>query len=274
MRWFVVSVCLACGLAGAARAFAETVASMPSQPAGYVTDDAGVLSATAKAELEAYCSQLEQKAHAQVFTAIVKSIDGDEPVEKFSNELFAKWKVGTKSTNRGVLLVFSIQDRKRWIEIGFGLEGILNDAKVGDIGRQMVPSLAAKQYDEAVQTGVQGVGAVIAADANVTIDSAVHRYRREAVRKGDPGPMPAGVRILGLLFLVVVLFLVFRRRGGGGGYGGGGPGGFLAGIILGNLLGGGGRGGFGGGDGGNDDGGGFGGGGGGESGGGGAGGGW
>lgn len=248
---------------------------MPAQPTGYVTDNASVLSATTKSDLESYCAQLEQKAHAQVFTAILKTIDNDEPIDQFANELFAKWKVGTKGTNRGVLIVVSM-DHKYRFEVGFGLEGILNDAKVGDIGREMVPLLKQAQYDQAIQTAVHGVGSVIAADANVTITSPVHQYHRQPVRTQDPGPLPAGIRIFGILFVILILFLVFRRRGGGGGGPGGGSGigGFLTGMILGNLLGGGGRGGFGGGDGGDNEGGGFGGGGGGESGGGGASGNW
>ena len=46
-----------------------------------------------------------------------------------------------KASDRGVLMLFAVKDHKRRIEIGYGLEGILPDGKVGDIGREMVPYL-------------------------------------------------------------------------------------------------------------------------------------
>jgi uncharacterized protein len=147
---------------------AEKVATMPA-PTGYVDDYAGVLSGAGKTELEDLCREVHDKTKAQVFFVTVKTLDG-EAVETFANELFAKWKIGEKKTDRGVLLVLAIAEHKRWIEVGYGLEGILNDAKVGDIGREMVPELKAAKYDDAARTGVRGVSKVIAADAGVAID--------------------------------------------------------------------------------------------------------
>src|SRR3984885_6516024 len=147
---------------------AEKVATMPA-PAGYIDDYAGVLTDDGKSELESLCREVHNKTKAQVFFVTVKTLDG-EAVETFANELFAKWKIGEKKTDRGVLLVLAIAEHKRWIEGGYGLEGILNDAKVGDIGREMVPELKAAKYDDAARTGVRGVSKVIAADAGVTID--------------------------------------------------------------------------------------------------------
>jgi uncharacterized protein len=148
---------------------AEKVATMPA-PTGYIDDYAGVLSASGKTELEDLCREVHDKTKAQVFFVTVKSLDG-EAVETFANELFARWKIGEKKTDRGVLLVLAIAEHKRWIEVGYGLEGILNDAKVGDIGREMVPELKAAKYDDAAQTGLRGVSKVIAVDAGVTIDA-------------------------------------------------------------------------------------------------------
>jgi uncharacterized protein len=148
---------------------AEKVATMPA-PTGYIDDYAGVLTEAGKSQLEDLCREVHDKTKAQVFFVTVKTLDG-EAVETFANELFAKWKIGEKKTDRGVLLVLAVAEHKRWIEVGYGLEGILNDAKVGDIGREMVPELKAAKYDDAAQTGVRGVSKVIAADANVTIDA-------------------------------------------------------------------------------------------------------
>ena len=53
--------------------------------------------------------------------------------------------------------------------MGYGLEGILPDGKVGDIGREMVPDLRANDFDGAVSLAVGEVAQVIAADAKVTL---------------------------------------------------------------------------------------------------------
>jgi len=250
-------------------AVAESVKDMP-QPTNYVNDYAGVLNDSTKDDLNALLKSLDTQAKAQVFVAVIHKIDDGSSPPEFANELLAKWKPGSKGSDRGVVLLISVEDRKYQFEIGYGLEGILPDGKVGDIGREMVPDFKDGNYDGAVRTGVNDVAQVIAADANVTLDvQPVHTYHRERVQQksGSGG-------IIGFLVLLFVLFLLFR---GGRGGRGGGPGGFLTGMILGNMMGGsrGGWGGGGGGWGGGDSGGGgFGGGDGGSSGGGGAGGGW
>lgn len=267
-------------LLGPRGAFAESVSTMPAQPSGYITDDAHVLSDPTKASLESYCRQIDLQAHAQIFVAIINKIDGDVAPQDFAQNLFERWHPGNKGhdvkSNRGILMLFSIQDRKRWISTGYGLEGILPDGKVGDIGRSMVPLLQAADYDGAVTKGVTQVGGVIAQDAGVTVSlpAQQHQYHRETVSQ-PVGTIPWPIRILGLIFLVGVLVFLFGRGGGGGGGGGG----FWLWLLLDSLLSNGRRGGgdgfsggFGGGD--SDGGGGFDGGGGGDSGGGGAGGNW
>src|SRR5277367_993908 len=148
--------------------FAEKVTTTPA-PTGYIDDYAHVFSADAESNMEALCRDLHDKTKAQVFVVTVNTTEG-EPVETFANQLFANWKIGEKKTDRGVLMLFAIKDRKRWIEIGYGLEGILNDAKVGDIGRTMVPALQASNYDEATRLGVREVSRIIAADSSVTLN--------------------------------------------------------------------------------------------------------
>jgi uncharacterized protein len=253
-RWLAIVVLI---FAPSVVLTAESVSTLPA-PTGYVNDFAGVLSPSTKGNLENLCTQVDRQAHAQIAVVTIKTLDNDEPIDDFAVALEEKWKVGAKGTDRGILMLVVMNPRKYRIEVGYGLEGILNDAKVGDIGRMMVPSLRQNDYNTGITIGVQQIARVIAADAGVTLTLAqpVHQYHREQA--------PAQISFVHLLLGggVILLILFFLAKTGNMG---------LIFFLLGNLMGGGGgyRGGRGGG-GGRDGGGGFGGFGGGSSGGGGA----
>jgi uncharacterized protein len=239
---------------------AESVSTLPA-PTGYVNDFAGVLSPSVKTNLENLCTQVDRQAHAQIAVVTIKTLDNDQPIDEFATALEEKWKVGKKGTDRGVLMIVVMNPRKYRIEVGYGLEGILNDAKVGDIGRTMVPSLSQGDYNTGITLGVQQTARIIAADAGVTLNlgQPVHQYHRQQA--------PAQINFMGLLLGggAILLILFFLAKTGNMG---------LIFFLLGNLMGGGFGGGRGGRDGGGgrdgDGGGGFGGFGGGSSGGGGA----
>lgn len=244
-------------IAGLATSFAEPIASL--QPTGYVNDFAGVLSPATRSQLEALCKQVDQQAHAQIAVVTVRTT-GDDPIDDYAVRLEEKWKVGPKGSDRGILLLLATDDHKYRFEVGYGLEGILPDGRVGDIGRQMVPYLRQNDYDSAVTLGVQSVAQVIANDAHITLDNAAQ----------NPAMQHQPRRSIHDIFLAVIaiVFFIWLLRSGPSGLAG-----FLLGMFLGGL-GGGGRGGGGFGGGGGGDGGGFGGFGGGSSGGGGASGSW
>ncbi len=249
---------------------AEPIASL--QPTNYVNDFAGVLDAATQASLNALCQQVDQKAHAQIAVATVKSLDGQDVVS-YAVALYQKWGIGAKGKDRGVLILLATQDHKYWITVGYGLEGILPDGKVGGFGREAVPILKSGNYSAAVTLLTARVASVIAQDAGVTLDN----QPRVAMPQRERGPGVGTIVVLLLiLFFIVIPIVRAIFRGGGGGPRSGGSGfwsGLLWGVLL-NSMGGGGRGGFGGGGFGGGGGGGFGGFGGGSTGGGGAGGSW
>jgi uncharacterized protein len=241
------------------------------KPQGYVNDFAGVLNAQAKDKLTALCAEVDQKANAQISVVTVSSLEG-MPVEQFTHDLFTEWGVGPKHKDRGVLILIAPNDHKYWTEVGYGLEPILPDGKVGGFGREAVPFFRQNDFSGAMMLLTRQVAAVIAEDQKVTLDTLSGISPSEP--ESDNSPAHFGNLVEVLIFAVFLFFpfigfllrLFFgfggsarSRRGGGmwmGGpwYGGGSMGG-------GGSWGGGGGGGFGG----------FGGG---SSGGGGAGGGW
>lgn len=235
---------------------AERVEDLP-KPTDYVSDFAHVLSPAAVARLDHICSQLDHsQANAQVAIVTVKTLDGDDAAD-FASRLEDKWKMGKKGSDRGVLILLAVNDHKRRIDVGYGLEGILPDGKVGDIGREMVPDLRANDFDGAVTMAVGEIAQVIAADAKISLDD--QPVEGSAIR-----PVRHGIS-LGKILLIILLLVFFggsglfrllfglslfssvlgggRGWGGGGGFGGGGFG-----SGGGGGGGGSGFGGFGGGD--------------------------
>ena len=221
---------------------AERVQDLP-KPTNYVSDFAGVLSPETQTSLNALCAQVDRQAHAQIAVVTVKSLDG-EPIENFATALEDKWKVGKKGTDRGLLLIFATNDRKYRIEVGYGLEGILPDGRVGDIGRQIVPYLQQNDYDGAVTVAVRQIAGIIAADAGVTLNSGPRPGYAPAPQ---PRPLSLGeLLVLGLVLLLVIFvlarfggsgllgFLIGMFLGGGGGWGGrgGGDGGVVAAALA------------------------------------------
>jgi uncharacterized protein len=271
-HWIVLRLLLAAALGFSATAvLAERVEDLP-QPTDYVSDYAHVLSPEAIARLDRICGQLDHsQANAQIAVVTIHTLDGDDSAD-FATRLFEKMKIGAKGTDRGVLLLFAIDDHRRSIKIGYGLEGILPDAKTGDIGRDMVPYLRANDFDGALTLGVNQVAQVIAADAKVTLDEEASQAPPASASDEDESASLT-TKIVTILVLTIVplivfspwilriliYFGVFRRwgwnpfngPGGGGGFGGGdsgGGGGFFGGGDSGGGDSDGGFGGFGGGE--------------------------
>jgi len=237
------------------------------QPAGYVTDRAGIIQSQAKAQLEALCKELEEKTGAQMAIVTVNSLDGAD-VQTYANNLYKQFGIGSKKDDRGVLLLVAPNDRKYWTEVGYGLEPVITDARAGDAGRLLVPYFRKGDYNGGITAAAWQLAKYVADDKGVTLTGAP---QIRPVRQQDNETGGIGIWIL--LGIILVIFLMARSGGSGSNINrrGGGSGWWL-GPMIGGGWGGGSGGSSGGGWGGG--GGGFGGFGGGGSGGGGAGGSW
>jgi uncharacterized protein len=234
-------------------------------PTSYVTDLARIIAPDAKARLENLCLELEQKTGAQMAIVTVRSLDGED-VDQYGNDLFKQLGVGNKKDNRGVLLLIAPTDRKYRVEVSYGLEPVINDARAGDAGRLMHSYFLQGNYGAGIEAAAWQLAKFVADDQGVTL-TATPPARPVRPRQNDSPSIPVWPI---LIFIFIVISIIRAVAGASAGRGGRG-GGWWIGPMIGGMLGGGG-GGFGGSSGGG--GGGFGGFGGGSSGGGGASGGW
>ncbi len=194
------------------------------KPTGYVDDFAGVLDAESAQRITQICSQIKQKAQAQIAVVTIHSLDGSD-IESFAVDLYKQWGIGAKSTNRGVLVLLAANDHKYRIEVGYGLEPILPDGKVGGFGREAVPYLRQNQYGPALELLTHRVAETIAEDAKITLDAPALRPPPRTRRSSEFNNIRL---ILFLLFFLgpVLLRMLFRGRRGGWGGGGWWIGGF------------------------------------------------
>ncbi|REN10829.1 YgcG family protein, partial [Mycobacterium tuberculosis] len=104
---------------------------------------------------------LEGSTQAQLAVLIVPTT-GQEAIEQYATRVFAKWKLGRKDEDDGVLVLVALKDRKMRIEVGKGLEGTITDIQAAAIiDRQMAPRFRNGDYAGGVQAAVRALSQLI-----------------------------------------------------------------------------------------------------------------
>ncbi|MCE3224392.1 MAG: conserved rane protein of unknown function [Nitrospira sp.] len=124
---------------------------------GRIVDLAHVLPPAVHERLSADLRAHEEKTTNQVAVLIIPSLEG-EPLFDLSHRVATSWRLGSKGTDNGVLLLIAIKDRKIRLEVGYGLEGVLTDARSAQIIRnEIVPKFRAGDIPAGVTAGIQAV---------------------------------------------------------------------------------------------------------------------
>ena len=119
-----LALLLLLGVAGLAAA----QALLPVPPlAGRVNDLTATLSAEQRGLLEARLAAFERQKGSQIALLIVPTVQ-PETVTEYALRVVESWKLGRKGVDDGALLLIAKDDKKLRIEVGYGLEGALNDA--------------------------------------------------------------------------------------------------------------------------------------------------
>ena len=168
-------------LAGLAFCLASLALALDFPPlTGRVVDQANIMTAQSRTDLEAKLKELEDKSSIQLVVATVKSLQGSD-VETYANGLFRSWKLGEAKKNNGVLLLIAPAEHKVRIEVGYGLEGTLTDALSSVIiSSAIVPRFKAGDFSGGIERGVDGIVSVLSGDT-ADWQPKVH-VRSEAIR--------------------------------------------------------------------------------------------
>jgi uncharacterized protein len=209
---------------------------IPPTPTAYFNDYANVVSKEAATRFNEQLAQFERETSDQVVVAVFPKMQSDSDIADYTQRVAQAWGVGQKERRNGVVLFVFIQDRKMFIQVGYGLEGALPDATAFDITeRHIKPLFRAGNYEAGLATGTDLICKAIRGEYKGS-------GKTVSERKGGGGVFG----LLPFITFIIVLIIISRlfrklggygyssRRGGpvfipsGGGWssGGGGGGGF------------------------------------------------
>jgi uncharacterized protein len=171
---------------------------------GRVVDEAQLLSATQRSDIEAKLAALEAKTTDQFVVVTLNSLQGTD-IADYGYQLGRHWGIGQKDKDNGVLLIVAPNERAVRIEVGYGLEGDLTDAVAHlIIENAILPRFRANDMPGGIERGVDDVVQVLSGDAEAF-------KVRAAQRPGDF----AWVSFLHALFVAFIVFMIltsfFRR---------------------------------------------------------------
>ncbi len=180
MKRFFVAVILCCCLASL------DWAAEPSFPnySGFVNDFANVLDSSTTAKLEGLCRALEKKTSAELAIAVVKTAAPLDP-KTYAVKLFEKWKIGKKGKDNGILILLAMEERRVEIEVGYGLEGTINDARAGEIlDKYVIPFFKQGKFGEGLYNGAAAIAGRIAETSGQEMGE---EYQAKRSVSKDPG---------------------------------------------------------------------------------------
>ncbi|MCK0143801.1 TPM domain-containing protein [Aliiroseovarius sp. F20344] len=190
-------------------AFSQEPPNAP-QTQYWVTDQAGVLSASVEQSLTTNAKRFEEQTTNQVVVVTVNSLVG-WTIERYGRWLGNKWGIGQSDKNNGVLLLVAPKERKVRIEVGLGLEDVLSDATAQRIiDNEILPKFRNGDLQAGIVAGHKAI-----------LEALGGEYREKL-------PWEKLLHLIFLPLFVIGRFLGFGGSvsggfsGGGGSFGGGG----------------------------------------------------
>jgi uncharacterized protein len=190
---------------------------IPPKPDRYFNDYANVVSQEAAQRFNEQLAQFERESSDQVVVAVFPKMQSDSDIADYTQRVAQAWGVGQKERRNGVVLFVFIQDRKMFIQVGYGLEGALPDATAFDITeRHIKPLFRNGNYEAGLATGIDLICKAIRGEYKGSEKTVAEQHRGST-----------GLGLLPFIIFVIVLIIISRtmRRLGGYGYssGRGGP---------------------------------------------------
>lgn len=226
--------------------------AIPPRPSGPVGDFARVLDSRTAQQITLVAQALWEQAKFGLVVATFPTL-GDESIDDFAVRLYKTWGIGAKGTDEGVLVVLSTDPRKVKIEVGYGSEGYLNDAKAGRIlDTYGVPLFRQNNFSQGLANVCGAIAQTVEQEKNISLHAPQRQRGSQQAYETKISPLKALFIFIVLIILVstpfgrsLLFFMLLSGmmgggRRGGGGFGGGFGGGGFGGGFGGGMSGGGG----------------------------------
>ncbi|HEV2455938.1 MAG TPA: TPM domain-containing protein [Verrucomicrobiae bacterium] len=193
------------------RVFADEV--IPPAPQQYFNDYANVVSSATASQLNTTLENFERQSSDQILVAIFPKMQSDSSIEDYTVRVARAWQVGQKEKNNGAVLFIFIQEHAMFIQVGYGLEGVLPDALCKQItDEQISPRFHNGDFDGGCTAGVQAILAAVKGEYKGTgqtvAQSKFFASQRHTQETGQ---------IIWAIIIVVFLVLAISNRGRGAG---------------------------------------------------------
>src|SRR5207244_236924 len=183
---------------------------IPPKPDRYFNDYASVVSKEAAQRFNEQLAQFERETSDQVVVAVFPKMQSDSDIADYTQRVAQAWGVGQKERRNGVALFVFVQDRKMFIQVGYGLEGALPDATAFDItDRHIKPLFRNGNYEGGLATGI-----------DLTCKAIRGEYKGSGKTVAEQRRGGNAFGLLPFIIFVIVLIIISRlmRRLGGYGY--------------------------------------------------------
>ena len=203
---------------------------IPPKPDRYFNDYASVVSQSAALRFNEELAQFERKTSDQVVVAIFPKMQSESDIADYTQRVAQAWGVGQKERRNGVVLFVFVQDRKMFIQVGYGLEGALPDITAFDITEYRIkPRFRSGDYEGGIAAGIDSIFKAIRGEYKGSGKTVAEQQRRG-------GGAPSFLFFIIFVIALIVISRIMRRLGGygyssgrggpiffpGGGGGGGG----------------------------------------------------
>lgn len=183
--------------------FSVTLWAQEPRPTGYVVDQAQALRSRHYHLIQQAATSLNKQTGIDFAVLTLASLD-DEPIEKKAVTVFETWALGDKDADTGILMLIAPLEKQIRIEVGYGLEGILPDARIGRvIDQAIIPYFKQQQISEGIFNGYQAVLNILAEHYSFQVQASVPSVSRSQVSE------PQALLFLPVLLLIACL-LPFR----------------------------------------------------------------
>ncbi|MBK6265480.1 TPM domain-containing protein [Marivirga sp. S37H4] len=193
--------------------FAQTTIPDRPSPPRLVNDYTNTLSTQEKNQLERKLVAYNDSTSTQVAIIIIPTYGEYEP-NQFGVQVFEKWGIGQSGKDNGILISVAIEDKKMFINTGYGVEDRITDAASKSIiENYMKPAFRNNDFYKGLNEAT-----------TIIFDLAAGKYTADKIKDNNVGETIGLGTFLFFFFIIIIIISRIRRvknhhAGGGRGLG-------------------------------------------------------